>query len=364
MGRQRIRKKIKFKKVYAVSIILLIFLIGWGIYKASNFQKTNSYEIKGKIDVNSVNYTLEKLGNDLLVFEKGRLKIFEGEELKLEIERQGLIDPVLAVIKENIYLIDKDSGNIEVLNNTGETIKNFSIEEKIIGIKGDMSKQGISFHLRPAEDKEEIVFYDEKGENIGRTGNIMKGSIIDYHFDKENNKVILSAIEHDKSLVNNIMILNMNQKIQSGKILKDEIALKTFLGKNKDSIVATKDKIIVSGEDNKIKWEKGMEIDKIDYNYDLGILVVCKEGLDKTQVTILDESSNILYKGSISGKIKGISPSKEGFLLRGQRTIGLASNNDLIEIKFNKDVLWSAIMNHNTMAIGNNKNIEMIDLIR
>lgn len=364
MRKKRTKEKLKFKVVYIVPIIILIFIVGLGIVKSSNIRKTQSYEIKGKIDVDSTNYNLEKLGSDLLVFEKGYLKVYNGEELKLEIERQELASPVIAVIKENIYLMDKDSGNIEVLDHQGETIKKFTIEEKIIGIKKDMNKNCISFHLKPSEDKEEIVFYDNEGENIGSTGKILKGSIIDYHFDKENNKVIISAIEHDESLVNNIMIMTMNQKIQSGKILKDEIALKTFLGKDKDSIIATKDSIYVSGEDNKMKWEKKIQIDKIDYNYDRDMIIVCKELLDRTQVTIIDGSSNIVYEGYISGKIINISSSPEGFLLHGQRTIGFVDNSGLIEIKLNKDILGSEIINHNTVAIGNNKNIEIINFIR
>ena len=272
-------------------------------------------------------------------------------------------NPEIITIQDNIFLIDRDEGMIEIFNAQGETIKRFSVKEHIVDIKTDINKNYLAIHLQEVGDIEEVVFYDAQGENKGGTGKIKNGKIIDYNFNKEEDKIVISAIEYDKNLKNNVMIMNMKQKVESGKILKNEIVLKTFIGKDQDIIYATLDKIYVYGKDNKLKWERKIKIDKIDYSYNLDLIILCKESVDKTQVTLIDRNNTIIYEGSINGKITRIMSNNQGALLYGQRTIGIIHKSGLEEIKFNKDILWAYKINERNIIIGNNKYIEYIKIL-
>lgn len=354
------RKKNRRKKKQAKRILfILIILLGVTFYLIWN-PGENSYEVVQKIDVKAINCKYEVLKNKIVVLEEGNLIIYDGDKVINKHLELDLSDSSIDSVGDLIFITEKKSGIIYILDDQLKKINTILLEKEIIGTKVDKKSQYIGIHVRSTDSVEEIIFFNNQGQETGRIGGMKEGKIMDFTFDSKEKIVVLSTINFEEGIRTNIIFSDIYGKIKGAKLINNELIPKIYLTEKGDLIGISENRIIKMNKEKEIIWERKMKVDKAEYSPYMNTIILCQIVYGKTEVILLDEEGNELYKSMMDEEVEEIIVNSKKTILYGKRTICELSKSKLKETKIFKDIRWADIKSDGKIVIGNNQTVEVL----
>src|SRR5690606_32293768 len=121
---------------------------------------------------------------------------------------------------KTIYLMDKNTGDLYLLNREGETIKRIELDEKII--KLEESLDGVIINTK-SEDMESIQILNFNGEPI-RKHNIDDKNILNYAVSENNQNYLISYLNLGEGSLKSDVLIYSIEGIELAKLdISEEI---------------------------------------------------------------------------------------------------------------------------------------------
>lgn len=349
------RKKKKFKIIILLAVFIAAAILGFHYLQP---EKSNQYEMDFTIYTKNTNYLYSIIENKIIVQEENLFKIYEDKTEKEYILKEEIANAEMYSAGNTVYIINKKNGKIYAYDLEGNLINRISLNKEVISIKEDVKKQYIGLHTREKDGTEQLVFFDDTGKETGRIDGIKDGKIIDYTFDAQNKNVAISAVTYNKKLKTNIMLVDTEGNILSGKIIEDEIFPKIYFTEDESILCIGERKIIKLSDDKQIEWERNIEADNVQYT-SKG-LIICRSQIGKTEIIIIDENNNKVLETSVRDNIQKIKYNNQNVIFYGKDTLYELENNMLLEAKLSKNMMWADLLYNGKIVIGSNKKIKII----
>lgn len=252
-------------------------------------------------------------------------------------------DPDIVFGKDTLYVMDKSSGDLYLLDKNGKTIERMDLKVPFYKLREEGDKVYI---YRKEGDKENVDIMDKKG-NILETHE-ERIPILNITMGNKDTEYSISTLEMGKDLKSIVSIYSIDGEDIGSIELKDEIVVyNEFIG-NK-AIIATEETIYLI-EDGKIKWNK--KIDNIKdvklinqsiyvlYNNKFEILNL--KGKTKEEIVLTSDLENIRFMEDnivLFGKRNIIIPEKK------KNILNFKTKEDILDLKYDNGKLLIHKMN-------------------
>ncbi len=283
---------------------------------------TNSFKNDGDIEnINIYDDNIVKWSNNKISFMKtdGKIILEKGFEFT---------DPSIYFGKNNIYVVDKSTGDIYFLDKNGETIDRIKLNKEIYNLKE--SNANLIYHIK-SPNQENISILNKENLLIGN-----------YSYDNEN---ILTFVVSKNGTTNAVSVLNFNEEILKSKLeiygqnneklnsldIEGEIVLFLEFTSNEDLIALT-DRALYSIKEGKIKWKKQYDLIKDIYLEDEKIYILYSNYLESIYLDGRTEN-----KIGFTEEYKKILPFGRKILLYGDNNITILEGDRQI-LKHNENM--------------------------
>lgn len=329
-------------------IFLIIFILfGFIFMKEENQQKFISFfdSINSRSEKTIVfnnNFDSED-GEKLLFFKNSIVKWKENNISFLDLNGNNIwnkefdfLQPDVLVFESNIYVLDKESGDIYVLDNKGNTVHRLELNTHIF----NMSESGdnILVHIK-TDDIEKLKILDKEGKELAQKE---QGNILTYSIDNKKSKFILSSLNLEKNIKSNANIYSFTDDSLGSFKFDDEIILFTQFINNK--ILIATDKSLYLVEDNKTIWSHEYPLikdilinkEKIYLLYGDNLEIINLKGETEKKTTF-----GIEYKTIVQLQNYICLYGKKDILVlnNGEEMVNYKTDKDIVDIKGNNKLI-------------------------
>lgn len=336
MGMEKGRKKLLNITIIILIGIMLVFskkdnqdkFIGFveGIGRSNDkFDKESTISMEdGRVE----DFTLYDGG--ALVWQGNKLIKFKMDGSK-EWERIFAIDELgVSFGQEDIYIYDKEIGEIHFLNSKGETIKKVYLETNIKNVVEDLTN--IIVHVNNSE-KEGVIILDQEGDLAGKNM-VEDKSILTYSWGKEGKLYALSVLDlTGEDLGSQVKVFKLDGQLLFHIPISNEIIVYSkFI--SKDKLLIMSDEGLYCIEEDEILWNKKLKSikdihvdgEKINILYGDRLDYISFDGEDLGHRSFSEEYNKIdsYNKGLIlygNDYIMGLKGDKEIFKYKGEDEI-------------------------------------------
>lgn len=331
-------KDIKLSKSFKIYLIILLVLAIIFINPVSREQIFNTLNLFSKpekelklVNEFNVDKQVEKVdifSEKVIAWKDKKLSFldFNGfETFKKDFEFK---EPDITFGEEIIYVMDKSSGNIYLLDKNGETIERINLKTPF----NELKEKGENMYIyRKDGDKESVDIVDRKG-NILKTHE-EKIPILNMTMRNTDMEYLVSTLDLDKDIKSIVSIYSIEDKEIGSIELKDElVAYNEFI---RDKIIIATERNIYLLEDGKIKWDK-----KIDNLKDIKVINKDIYILYNNKFQIIDLKGKTKEEIVLTSDLEDIRFIEESILLFGKRNILIPQKNkDILNFKTKEDIL-------------------------
>ncbi len=241
-----------------------------------------------------------------------------------------LKNPDLLIGKENFYVFDKVSGQINILDENAEIIETISLKEEFYKLEEE--GENLLIH-RKDEDKnsETIDVIDKKAKTLKSYENSMP--ILSFTIKDEEINYLVASLDVSKDLKSTVSAYSKDDKELYFLEIKDEIVIHSEFIKN--NLLIFTDQAIYFLDKDEIKWQK-------KYKDLKDIKLVEKEILllqgDKFQRLSL--RGRVKEEIDIEEDLEKILPAGKDIILYGKNNITIAAKKkNLLDFKLQEDLL-------------------------
>lgn len=243
----------KTNKGFKLFLILFI-LFGFIFIKEENQQKFISFfdSITSKSEKTIVfNNNFETEDEETLMFFKNSIIKWKENNISFQDllgnnvwnKEFDFSQPDILALDENIYAIDKETGDIYVLDNKGNTVLRLELNTPIFNLYEE--KENIIIHTK-TDDIEKISILDKDGKELV---NKDQKNILTYSMDSKGSKYVLSYLAIDKDIKSYANIYSLTNDSLGSFKFNDEIIIFTQFINNKMLISTDKALYLVEGND-------------------------------------------------------------------------------------------------------------------
>ncbi|OLS03410.1 DUF5711 family protein [Tissierella creatinophila] len=331
-------KNIKLPKSFKIYLMILLVLAVIFINSVSRNQIFSTLNLFSKpqkelelVNGFAIDKEVEKIdifNKKVIVWKDKNLSFldFNGfETLKKNFEFK---DADIILGKEILYVMDRSSGSLYLLDKTGKTIERLDLKTPFSKLK----EKGENIYIyRKDGDKENVDIVDRKG-NILKTHK-EKIPILDITTGNKDRKYLVSTLDIDKNLKSIVSIYSIEGKNIGSIELKDELVVyNEFIG---DKIIIATEKNIYLLEDEKIKWDK-----KIDNLKDIKVVNKDIYVLYNNKFETIDLKGNTKEEVVLTLDLENIRFIEDSILLFGKRNILMPQKKkDILSFKTKEDIL-------------------------
>lgn len=267
------------------------------------------------LDLNVYDNTIALWKNNKISF-----KEFDGTNI---IEKEfNFENPFIHYGDNNIYVMDKSTGDIYFLDKKGETLNREQLNKKIFNLKE--SNKNLIYHIK-STGQETINVLDKDGIQIGNCSYEDK-NILTYEANDKGSKNAIAVLDVNEGIIKSHIDFygKNNEKVHELDILGEIIVFLNFT--SKDEVVALTDNGLYFIKDGNILWKKNFDLMKDIYM-----------GNDKIYVLYSNYLETIYFDGKIESKVGFGEDYKK--ILPFQKNILLYGNNNLTIVEKDKQIL-------------------------
>ena len=314
-------------------IFIIIFIIGSLIlFKEENqkiiVEKIKSINVKEKNLELVYSFSNEEDILDLNIYDDRIVKWNNNKISILNLDGTKIIDkdfnfekPSIYYGKHNIYPMDKSTGDIYSLDNTGETINRLRLDKEIFNF--EELNENIIYHEKSPE-LETINILDKEKVEIGKYSYENK-NILSYSINEKETKSVIGVIEVDEEGIKSHLDVygKKNEKLNEINI-NGEIVVYLKIT-DRDEIIVLTDSGIHFIKKGEILWTKKLNLIKDIYIKDENIYVLHSNYLE-----------TINFKGDTKDTVgfteeyKKMYPFRNGTLLYGDKHMVMAENGKIV----------------------------------
>ena len=337
----------KSTKLYlVVAFIVLISII---IYLNPNIKESfldignslnkveKELELVSEFNIDKSLENIDIYDKKIIKWNEDTLSFLDFNGFEVNKEQVNFENPDIYISEENIYLIDKATGKISILNKKGEKTASLDLKSKVYNIK----EKNARIYIHKKNGDEEIVeVVDKKGTvALSHTENI---PILTLDLKEDGKEYAISTLEIDKNLSSNLTVYNISGEKLFSKVIKDEVVI--FSKFIKDDILLATEKSLYLIDKDGTKWEKKysslkdikFKDDEIILLYEDKFEVVNLKGSSKVEIDLNNPLEKILAIDDellLFGKRDIILPGKKKNLLN------FSTDEDILDVKYDKDKL-------------------------
>ncbi len=356
------KEKKKGRKGFKIFLIILVVLML--ILSDKDIQKKITDLIKNvNTSIKDISFEISKsipIGEEVLDIRNYRgIVLWNGGKLT-KINNDGDIikekefkfdDIGIYMGEKKIYVYDKSSGDIYILNEEIDTIDKIKVEGKIENIIE-------SFDNTLIHTKEE---YRESLKILNKDGKIVENiitenrNILTYSTNKESNKYIISTISLEGTgLKSQVQAFEIGGESLFDHGFKDEIVLYTKYI-TEDKLIIMTDKNLYCVLEDEILWDKPYESLKDIYVDDEYIYILYSNSLD-----ILSENGDVKYNYSFSEEYKKMLVYDKHLVVYGNEyIIGLKEQEEVFKYK-TEDIIIKAVKDGKKLMILYKDRIDLV----
>ncbi len=349
------------QKRFKIFILLLLIGVLFFVNKENQGKFINAYKSltireKGleKIETMEMdsNSDIALLKKDIAKWENNKLSLLDKDK-KIILEKQFNFETPYVVFGENrIYIMDKSSGDIYILDSKGDTIERVILENKI----QNLSEIGnnIIIHTE-AESEEKLIILDINGVFL-KIQPIKDMNILTYTVDSKSENYLISHLNIGDELYSEIQLYSISgDMVDKVKIINEIIVFTEFL--NGDLITLT-DRTLYYIKDSKIFWKKTFPDSKDILLLDNEIYVLYENNLE-----VIDLEGRTTNKFSFTedyDKMKNLD--KYIFIYGNNDIIGLQGDREILEYRHDT-AIKDIVVNKNYLGIIDDDNLHLFRLI-
>lgn len=349
------KKKVKSKGLKLALIVLIIlglfFLREDRLYNVMSKFKNLSVKEMSLEHVNRVNLKgagkIDLYNERILNWNEKSLSVLSLDGSPIIKKDFQFENPDIVFGKAKIYIMDKNLGNVYILNENGETEEKIQSKKGIFNLKEEGEK--LIIHTKKG-DGEAITFMDSKGEEIASTSKAR--DILTYSMDDKASKYLISNIDMLEGMESQVNIYNLDGNLENTLNFPGELVLYTeFIGK--EQLVLTNLKLYLIG-DGQIIFEK-------QYAFIKDIKII-----DREIYILYDSNLEVLnFKGEVQDKYVFSKIYNKIFVHRGlgilygdHNVLGVKKGKIVLDYEMEEEI--KAIYgNGNIMGIGLNDRIDL-----
>lgn len=284
-------------------------------------------EIISEFDIDKDTKTLDIHGERVISWRDNNLSFldFKGSEvLKKDLTFK---EPDMVVGEEVLYLMDKSSGHIYLLNKAGDTLERINLKSPFYGLQ---EKDGKIIIYR-GDDDANIDIIDQSGDLL-RTHKenipILTADIKDRKQD-----YLISTLDMDKGLKSIATIYSSSGEELMSLDIKDEIIVYSkFI---KDNLLIATEKSLYFIENNKIKWEKKYDGLKDIKLIDKDILV-----LYNNKFQVINLRGKVRKEIVLTKALENILATKDDIFIYGKNHIIIPeTNKNILNFKTEEKII-------------------------
>lgn len=272
----------------------------------------------------------------------------------IEWEKEFNIDEALAYLgKEEIYICERTTGQIYIINPKGETIEKFQLNMEIYNIAE--SSGNILIHIKEG-DKEILKILDKKGDLIGE--NLIENeNILTYCIDENNKCYALATLSlKGENIKSEIQTYGLEGEFLWTAYLDNEIAMYLNFD-DQNNLIILSDKGIYQIDDGSILWKKQFQLIKDIYMDGKNLYVLHGNTLE-----MISFDGRTIKKDSFTEEYKKILPFNNYTVLYGKDHItGLKEGKEVFKYK-TEDSIVNVIQGTQKLLVVFKHRIDIISL--
>ncbi|MCK9444674.1 MAG: DUF5711 family protein [Tissierellaceae bacterium] len=357
MKRDRKSKGKRLKILLFIALAVAIILIGkdnkLGAFSFVNQFLTTEKSMKIKyfiedeniLDVKVYDENIAKWKNNKLSFLRSNGNIIVEKEFNFS-------DPGIFYGNRYIYVFDRDTGNIYILDKKGETVNRLHLDKQIFNIKE--SGNNLLYHIK-AEGSEIVGVLDKDGVLIGNY-TYENENILTYASSTDGELNALGLLDiSDGSIGSKIDIYGeVNKKIKS-IFIEGELILHIGFTSNNELIALT-DRNLYFTKDGSIMWKKQYDLIKDIYVGEERIYILYSNYLE-----IMDYGGRVESKISFGQDYNKISILKDRLVLNGSSQLVVMDKDK--QILKHSEAIIKAFQGKNSIVLWTPEGIKVYDIV-
>jgi len=355
--RDRKSKGKRLKILLFIALAVAIILIGkdnkLGAFSFVNQFLTTEKSMKIKyfiedeniLDVKVYDENIAKWKNNKLSFLRSNGNIIVEKEFNFS-------DPGIFYGNRYIYVFDRDTGNIYILDKKGETVNRLHLDKQIFNIKE--SGNNLLYHIK-AEGSEIVGVLDKDGVLIGNY-TYENENILTYASSTDGELNALGLLDiSDGSIGSKIDIYGeVNKKIKS-IFIEGELILHIGFTSNNELIALT-DRNLYFTKDGSIMWKKQYDLIKDIYVGEERIYILYSNYLE-----IMDYGGRVESKISFGQDYNKISILKDRLVLNGSSQLVVMDKDK--QILKHSEAIIKAFQGKNSIVLWTPEGIKVYDIV-
>ncbi|MDR7869807.1 MAG: DUF5711 family protein [Tissierellaceae bacterium] len=345
-------------KIFKLFILLLLIGVLFFINKDNQMKFIQAYksltireksmEKIGAINLSQSNNKIGLYEENIALWGNDKLSIIDINNNPI-MEKEFNFENPDAVFRENrIYVMDKSSGDIYIINSNGDTLERLDLDNNIYNLFVD--EDNIMVHTK-SEVQENLVLLNTDGVFL-RIHPLEDRNILTYDIDKKREKYLISNLNIRDNLESEINVYSINGDPIDQVSISDEIIIFTkFID---EDLITLTDKCLYYIRDSKIYWKKSFtDIKNVVLNNNL-IYVLYGPNLE-----VVDLEGRTVEKFYLSIEYNKIRDFDKYILLIGDNNLlGIQGNKEILEYKHEANIN-DIIVNKNYLGIVDNSKMHL-----
>lgn len=302
--------KKKIGRVILLFIVLVILLSNGVIRdKISNLviKDDKTLEIINEINIESFKeYQLAIVGNKIITYNKEEVWGYDFKGEGQVIKEITINNPIIILDESYIYIVNKDSGEVQALNNEGKVEWGYKFDKRLD--HGFTKGNHVVIISTTEEGYQEISIINSEGKLKGNTI-IKNGQAVSADIYNDYDEVLIATINTlEQQIISNIIKYSKDGGLLWVETFKDEIIQEVKYMEDKSCIVITDKKIYHLNSQKELLWSRENKDDIWDVkinNDDQLIIVLFKnyletidfDGRTKSKIGLDEEFDRVEYHG-------------------------------------------------------------------
>lgn len=348
--------KKKIGRVILLFIVLILVLSNGSIRdKISNlfFKADKTLEIIKEINIEGLEeYELSVIDNKIIIYSDKRIFRYDINGEGQLIKEITFDNPIVILDEPNIYVINRDIGEIQSINIAGETKWSHTLSKTVD--YAFTKENNLVITSQTGEGYQDVAMINSQGE-VKDSITIKNGQAISAEAYNDFNEILIATINTlEEQIVSNLIKYSSQGDLLWVETFKGEIIQDVKYLADKSCILVTDKKIYRLSKQKELLWSRENKEDiwdiRIDNNSQM-IIVLSKDNLET-----MDFNGRTKYKIGLSEEFDRIEYNGEILYLQNSKTI-LGINGTSIFMKYNYDgeILGMAVVGENIILASERK---------
>ncbi|WFA08336.1 DUF5711 family protein [Tissierella sp. Yu-01] len=330
----------KFILIFAVfALILMNTQVREKLLELLDGFKRNDLELT--LDIQYQGENLNYFQDTLIRWQNNTITYFNNDGSDKWVKKYDFDDPEIIFGHKVIYIMNKSTGDIYLMDNKGDTISRIQINKPIFNLKE--FSDNIMVHVKEQDTLEYLYILDKSGNPI--TDLETNDNILTYGLGKDNTKFVYSTLMANDTELKSTLFLNKitGDEEYSLELPNEIILFSEFL--NSEVVVLTNTRLLLV-KNGEVSWSKEhngfndilIKGNEINLLYDNSLEVFDLSGEVKTKINLSIESNQIIDLGKYIG-------------IHGNKDLAILQNhNEILKYIGEEDIL-KILGNNNYIAI-------------